>query len=63
MWRSAPPATGLAGLMQSMFGSQQILPGAGGFNRQNRENTNWNFNNLPGGGNMPSGGFGGGGRQ
>ena len=58
--------TGLAGLMQSMFGSQRIMPGAGGFNRQNRENRdfgNFDFSNLPGGGNMPSGGFGGGGRQ
>ena len=58
-------ASGLAGLMQSLFGSRQIMPGAGGFNRQNRENTNrdfsnFDFSNLPGGGNMPSGGFGGG---
>ena len=58
-------ATGLAGLMQSMFGGQQIMPGAGGFNRQNRDNSNrdfgnFDFSNLPGGGNMPSGGFGGG---
>ena len=60
-------ATGLAGLMQSMFGSQQIMPGGGGFNRQNRTNNNggFDFSNMPGGGNggtMP-GGFGGGGRQ
>lgn len=51
-------ATGLAGLMQSMFGGQRIMPGAGGFNnRQNRTNTNTNrdFGNMPGG-------FGGGGR-
>lgn len=50
-------ATGLAGLMQSMFGGQRVLPGAGGYtNRQNRQNnTDRNFNNMPGG-------FGGGGR-
>ena len=58
-------ATGLAGLMQSMFGSQQIMPGAGNFNRQNRENMNrdfgnFDFGNMPGGGTIPSGGFGGG---
>ena len=50
-------ATGLQGIMQSMFGGQRIMPGAGGFNRQNRTNNNNNWNN----GNMP-GGFGGGGR-
>lgn len=57
-------ASGLAGLMQNMFGGQQIMPGEGGFNRQNRTNTNTDrdFSNFPGGGNMPSGGFGGGGR-
>ena len=51
-------ATGFAGLMQSVFGGQRIMPGAGGFtNRQNRTNNNTdrNFNNMPGG-------FGGGGR-
>ena len=50
-------ADGLAGLMQSMFGGQRIMPGAGGFNRQNRENTNRDF------GGTPNGSFGGGGRQ
>lgn len=50
--------TGLEGLMQRMFNQQRIIPGAGGYNRQNRTNNN---NTNREGGNMP-GGFGGGAR-
>ena len=48
-------ATGLQGIMQSMFGGQRIMPGAGTFNRQNRNNNNWDNGGMPGG-------FGGGAR-
>lgn len=57
-------ATGLQGIMQSLFGGQRIMPGAGTYNRQNRNNNNnidRDFSSMPGG-NMPGGGFGGGAR-
>lgn len=58
-------ASGLAGLMNSMFGSQQMLPGEN--NRRNRDFSNYTPGSMGGGDGsqrtMPSGGFGGGGTR
>ena len=54
-------ASGLAAMMNSLFGGQRINSGfGGGSNRQNRDFSNFDFSGMPNG--MPGGGFGGGGR-
>ncbi len=69
---TAAEASGLASLMSSLFGGQQVMPGMSGGGRGNFERDNMNLTNFDpgsmGGGNgtqrtMPGGGFGGGGNQ
>lgn len=58
-------ASGIESMLSGIFGGQQMMPGAGGTQRNNRNNTERNTErqnfNMPGGSsNMPSGGYGGG---
>lgn len=56
-------ASGLASLMQGLFGSQQMMPGAGTNRNRNTQNGGYTPSSIPGGGSdrqQPSGSYGGG---